>query len=727
MARPHLLLVDDEPQLLHACEARLASAGFMVTTCSSGHMALARLGGAHGFDLLLLDLNMPGMDGLQVMRELRQTGVDIPVVALSGDTSFEWVSGAFQLGACDYVIKPCDYDSLINTINNALQKRAMQQSLQQLRRRLERTERLHRFMIESSPDLIFIVDRSGNFAFVNERAEELLGYRKDELIGEHYSVVTDPESLPKVELCLSEHRNSARAARLDEVWLLCKPGLTLRGERRRIGIEMTAMAVYENDASGPGKQNRSEFSGTYVVARDITERLASQKLLHYQAYHDLLTGLPNRALFLDRLGNAISSARRSKEPLAVLLLGLDRFKVINDSLGHELGDLLLTELAARLSACLRESDTLARFGGDEFSVLLPKLNGAEGAQIVANKILAAVKQPFVLQQHEVYVTVSIGIALYPDDGVDADTLIKHADMAMYQTKEQGKNGFNIYSRELSEQQRQQLSLESEIRRGLREGQFVPYYQPQVNTADGRICGVEALLRWQHPERGVLKPSYFLPVAEASGLIVELGKVVLAAALADFSEWRRSGIELERLALNFSAREIAQPEFVEQLLAALAEQQLSPALFEIEVTESTLIVEAGQHKHIAQLRQLREQGISIAVDDFGSGYTSLSLLQQLPINRLKIDRSFIQQLDADGDRAILEAVAHLARGLKLELVVEGVENEAQLSYLRQLQCPVVQGYLYSHGLPAPELRRILEIKGSGFLIGSAEAGSRGQVS
>jgi len=706
MARSHILLVDDEPRLLSSCEALLETAGFIVTTSSNGRDALKKLATSSAFDLMLLDLNMPEVNGLQVMRELKQKGNDICVVVLSGETTFEWVSGAFQLGAYDYITKPYQYDVLINTINNALQKREMEKSFARLRKQLERSERLHRFMIESSPDIIFIVDKAGMFMFVNDRAEDLLGYRKDELIGEHYSVVMDPDSIGKAELYFSERRSSSRAARMDEVWLVCKGGFGPKGERRRIAIELTAMGVYENESFNQiGQKQPEEFSGTYVVARDITDRLASQKLIHYQAYHDLLTGLPNRALFLDRLTNAISTARRSKERLAVMFLDLDRFKIVNDNLGHDTGDMLLKMVAERLSQCLRESDTLARLGGDEFIVLLPQVDSVATAQKVANKIVSAIKAPFEIDQHELYITASVGIALYPEDGIDAETLIKNADIAMYHTKDQGKNGFNIFTKELSEQQQQQLSIENEIRKGLREKQFLVYYQPQVTALDGRISGVEALIRWQHPEKGLLKPAYFLPVAEETGFIVELGEFVLDAALQEFSAWVRDGLKIDKLAINYSFKEIEQEDFVDRVVSKLKQYNFPGSHLELEITESTLMNDAD--KTIAKLRQLSSYGVNIAIDDFGTGYSSLSLLQKLPINRLKIDRSFIQDLHVDSDRSIIEAIAHMAKGLKLDMVAEGVEQDYQLRYLRKLQCPVIQGYIYSQCVPGHEIRRLLE--------------------
>jgi len=707
MAQARILLVDDEPALLQSCKALLEATDFVVATAPSGDRALHMLEEApRDWDLMLLDLNMPGMDGLEVMHHLENRGIDISVVVLSGESAFHWVSKAFQGGAFDYVRKPFELDDLVNTIRNALKKRELERSFHILRKQLERSERLHRFMIESSPDIIFIVDRDGRFRFINDRAEDLLGYRKDELLGEHYSLIVDPLSLQRAANLFNERRTEQRAAREDEIWLLCKPGNIAGLERRRLAIELNAMGVYEYEGSGErGQSLQREYSGTYVVARDITERLASQKMIHYQAYHDLLTGLPNRALFLDRLTNAISQARRHKTLLAVMFLDLDRFKFVNDSLGHDIGDVLLKGVAERLKGCLRESDTLARLGGDEFIVLLPNADSTAIARTVADKIVRAIKQPLQLGAHEVCITASVGIAMYPEDGDTADALIKNADIAMYHTKDLGKDGFNIFTQELSALQRQHLSIESEIRRGIREGQFEVYYQPQMNAVDGVISGVEALLRWNHPVRGLLTPAYFLPVAEESTLIIEIGDWVMHAALEEIQKWRSAGLMAGKLAVNFSFRQIEQPDFVDKIIQALKQNDYPSAEFEIEITESALMSDA--EKTIAKLRQLHNYGVHIAIDDFGTGYSSLSMLQKLPINRLKIDRSFIQDLQTDSDRSIIEAIAHMAKGLKLEMVAEGVEEDYQLRYLRKLQCGVVQGFLYSRCLSAPEMRLLLE--------------------
>jgi diguanylate cyclase (GGDEF)-like protein/PAS domain S-box-containing protein len=707
MTQSRILIVDDEPGMLISCKTLLESAKFTVSTATSGAQALALLEeNPAGWDLMLLDLNMPDQDGLAVMYELQKRGIDICVVVLSGETAFHWVSKAFQGGAFDYVRKPYEFDALVNTLKNALKKRELEKSFQILRKQLERSERLHRFMIESSPDIIFIVDKDGIFRFVNDRAEDLLGYRKDELLGEHYSVVVDPASIAKAAACFSERRASLRAGKDEEIWLLCKPGAMPGSERRRLAIELNAMGVYEHESVNErGEKLQRDYSGTYVVARDITERLASQKLIHYQAYHDLLTGLPNRALFLDRLSNAISTARRHKNKLTVMFLDLDRFKFVNDTLGHDVGDALLKQIAGRLKKCLRESDTLARIGGDEFIVLLPHVESITTAKAVAEKIVKAIKEPLVIANHELCVTTSVGISMYPQDGTTADALIKNADIAMYHTKDLGKDGFNIFTQELSALQRQQLSIESEIRRGIREQQFAVYYQPQVNAIDGSISGVEALLRWNHPERGLLTPAFFLPVAEESALIIELGDWVMEAALKDIQEWRGAGLEVGILAINFSFRQIEQNEFVDKIINSLKRYNFPSKTFEIEITESSLMSDAD--KTIAKLRQLNSFGVNIAIDDFGTGYSSLSLLQKLPINRLKIDRSFIQDLQTDSDRSIIEAIAHMAKGLKLDMVAEGVEQDFQLRYLRKLECEVVQGFIYSQCLSAAAMRSLLK--------------------
>jgi len=710
---PRILLVDDEPGMLASTKALLEAVDYDVVIAHGGKAAIAMLE-IEDFDMVLLDMNMPEVNGHQVMEFINDKLIKVAVVVLSGEVDFDSITRAFQLGAFDYIKKPYEFDELQHTLRNALRKQELEKSLFSLRKQLERSERLHRFMIESSPDIIFIVDKNGNFAFVNDRAEELLNYKKDELISAHFATIVEPDYVERATHCFHERRTGPRATKDVEIWLMCKPGSRPGWTRNMIAIELNSLGVYENEIrNDKGEVQSGDFSGTYVVGRDITERLASEKLIHSQAYHDLLTGLPNRALFHDRLSNTISNARRENDRLSVLFLDLDRFKVVNDTLGHSVGDELLKQVANRLRSCLREGDTVARLGGDEFIVLLPNINSDDIARLVAKKLVDAIKQPFFVDGNELFLTGSIGISMFPENGETADLLIKNADTAMYYTKEQGKNSFNCYNRDMSIKHSRMLNMEAEIRKGIKEEQFEVFYQPQVSSIDGGITGVEALLRWNHPEKGLLSPIFFMTVAEETGIIVELGHWILNKAIAEVKQWLDSGLPLDRLAINFSSKQIEQDDFVDNIVNALKKHDFPGEKLEIEITESMLMTNIEQT--VDKLNELHRVGVHVAIDDFGTGYSSLSLLQKLPIHRLKIDRSFIHDMEENADQSIIEAIAHMARGLKLEMVAEGVEEEFQLRYLQELNCPVIQGFYYSQAVPCEEARQL--IKDGASIIGS----------
>jgi len=710
---PRILLVDDEPGMLASTKALLEAVDYDVVIAHGGKAAIAMLE-IEDFDMVLLDMNMPEVNGHQVMEFINDKLIKVAVVVLSGEVDFDSITRAFQLGAFDYIKKPYEFDELQHTLRNALRKQELEKSLFSLRKQLERSERLHRFMIESSPDIIFIVDKNGNFAFVNDRAEELLNYKKDELISAHFATIVEPDYVERATHCFHERRTGPRATKDVEIWLMCKPGSRPGWTRNMIAIELNSLGVYENEIrNDKGEVQSGDFSGTYVVGRDITERLASEKLIHFQAYHDLLTGLPNRALFHDRLSNTISNARRENDRLSVLFLDLDRFKVVNDTLGHSVGDELLKQVANRLRSCLREGDTVARLGGDEFIVLLPNINSDDIARLVAKKLVDAIKQPFFVDGNELFLTGSIGISMFPENGETADLLIKNADTAMYYTKEQGKNSFNCYNRDMSIKHSRMLNMEAEIRKGIKEEQFEVFYQPQVSSIDGGITGVEALLRWNHPEKGLLSPIFFMTVAEETGIIVELGHWILNKAIAEVKQWLDSGLPLDRLAINFSSKQIEQDDFVDNIVNALKKHDFPGEKLEIEITESMLMTNIEQT--VDKLNELHRVGVHVAIDDFGTGYSSLSLLQKLPIHRLKIDRSFIHDMEENADQSIIEAIAHMARGLKLEMVAEGVEEEFQLRYLQELNCPVIQGFYYSQAVPCEEARQL--IKDGASIIGS----------
>ncbi|MBW4470210.1 MAG: EAL domain-containing protein [Stenomitos rutilans HA7619-LM2] len=436
------------------------------------------------------------------------------------------------------------------------------------------------------------------------------------------------------------------------------------------------------------------------------KRQQAEATIRYQAFHDLLTGLPNRMLFNDRLPLALANAHRTNTMLAVMFLDLDRFKTINDTLGHAIGDLLLQAVAARLSDCMREGDTIARWGGDEFTLLLPQISNAEDAAKAAQRISEALKPAFYLEAHELYISTSIGIALYPHDGEDAQTLLKNADAALYRVKEQGRNGYQIYTPAINSQASELLALESSLHHALERQEFVLHYQPQINVITGEITGMEALLRWQHPELGLISPSVFIPLAEENGLIIAIGEWVLRTACAQNQTWQMAGLAPLRMAVNLSARQFQQPQLVETIAQLLAEAHLTPDSLELEITETTAMQNVDFT--IAILKSLRSIGVHISMDDFGTGYSSLGYLKRFPLNTIKLDQSFVHELTTDpSDAAIADAVIALGRGLGLNVVAEGVETQAQVDYLQSRHCEEMQGYLFSHPMPATAATQFLQ--------------------
>ena len=440
--------------------------------------------------------------------------------------------------------------------------------------------------------------------------------------------------------------------------------------------------------------------------RDVTERLRTEAQIRYQATHDLLTGLPNRKSFNDRLTNALALANRQQQKLAVMFLDLGRFKLINDSLGHAAGDLLLKEVAQRLKQCLRRHDLVARWAGDEFTILLGDIDGIDDAVRVADKILNVMKSDFVLDGQLLHVSNSIGIALYPTDGHDTETLLKNADAALYRAKDSGRNGYHLYNSAINSETSEWLALESHMHRALERQEFVLYYQPQVNVVTGEITQVEALLRWQHPEMGLVSPAKFIPLAEETGLIIPIGEWVLRAACTQNCLWQAAGLPPIRVAVNLSARQLRQPNLVKMIALILQETGLAPRYLELEITETTVMKNVELTKSI--LFDLHQMGVSMAMDDFGTGYSSLGSLKNFPFNTLKIDQSFVRDLTTDpNDKAIVAAIIAMGRVLNLKLVAEGVETKVQEHSLLSLDCEEMQGHLFSPPLSAEEATMLLE--------------------
>jgi diguanylate cyclase (GGDEF)-like protein len=447
---------------------------------------------------------------------------------------------------------------------------------------------------------------------------------------------------------------------------------------------------------------------------DITERKVAEERVQFLAYYDALTGLPNRTLLEDRVVNALSGARRRKEKIALLFLDLDRFKIVNDTLGHSVGDILLKEVAERLKRWVREQDTIARVGGDEFVIMMTGIQSAPDAAMAAERIVDLMTTKFSVRDHSLNVTCSIGISMFPEDGLDGETLLKHADAAMYSAKQKGPNNIEFFTEDLSIQMVERLNLESGLRLAIERQELYLVYQPQMDIATEKIVGVEALLRWKHPEMSLVPPDRFISVAENSGLIVPIGEWVLKTACAQARKWQDEGHPAMSIAVNVSAVQFRQDGFRDLIKRVLRETGLPPQYLELELTESLLLTNADVMFSV--LQELNEMGLQLAIDDFGTGYSSLSYLKQFPVKKLKIDRSFIKNVALNAsDAAITTAIIGMAKILGLKVIAEGVENEAQMSFLREHRCDEIQGYYFSKPITAAEVAdRLLRAQDKPYL-------------
>ena len=556
------------------------------------------------------------------------------------------------------------------------------------RERAEQQTRKLSSAVEQTADAVLITDRHGSIEYVNRAFEQISGYSAAEAVGQRPNLVKS-----------GEHD----ATYYQRLWNTLHAGDVYRDvlvNRRKDGE-----LYYEEKTITPLRDAAGVITHFVSTGKDITERMHSQERLHYMAHHDALTKLPNRALLLDRLTQSLAYARWHRRLVAVMFLDLDRFKRINDTLGHAAGDQLLRALALRLKATLRERDTVARFGGDEFVMLLDDVASEKDVALLANKVLEAMTQPYQIDAHAFHLTASIGISLYPGDGQDTGTLLRNADIAMYRAKDLGKNTYQFYSAKMSQRAFERLALEASLRRALEQKEFVIYYQPQVNMATQELLGMEALLRWQHPELGLLAPADFLALLEETGLIIAVGDWVLRSACEQARAWCNAGLAPVRVAVNLSGHQLRQANFCATVTQLLKTYHLPNGCLELEITENVLMQDA--ERALSALAQVDRTCIRVAIDDFGTGYSSLGYLKRFPIDTLKIDRSFVRDITTDPqDAAIVRSVIAMARSLNLEVIAEGVEHEQQLAFLRNEQCHIIQGYFISPPLPAPEATAFL---------------------
>ena len=642
----------------------------------------------HAVDIILLDPGLPDTQGLESVRRARGAAPNTPLVVLTELDDESLAAQALQEGAQHYLVKgQIESRGLMRALRYAIERKIMEEALFVEQERAQVT-------LNSIGDAVACTDFSGNLTFLNLVAERMTGWSLQEAAGrpmaEVFQIVdaASHEAIPD-PMQIAITRNRTGHLPFNSILV------------RRDGLEMPI-----EDSVAPIHDREGSPTGAVMVFHDVSAARAMVVEMTHSAQHDLLTGLPNRVLLNDRIGQAIAMAPRHKKQVAVLFLDLDGFKHVNDSLGHPIGDKLLRSISTRLLSCVRSSDTVSRQGGDEFVVLLSEVERSEDAAITARRMLTAVAEPHPIDHHNLHITASIGVSVYPGDGLNAETLIKNADTAMYQTKESGRRGFQFFMPAMNARAVARHSIEESLRGALERQEFVLHYQPKIDLRTGLITGAEALIRWNHPTRGIVPPMEFIPIAEECGLILPIGHWVLREACAQAQAWADAGLPVTTMAVNVSALEFADDRFLAGVFAVLDEKGLDPRLLELEMTESVLMRNVESTASI--LQTLREQGIRVAIDDFGTGYSSLSYLRKLPVDALKIDQSFVREISTAGDDTnILTAVINMARSRKLRVIAEGVETPDELAFLRAHLCDEAQGYYFSRPVPHEQFARLLQ--------------------
>lgn len=692
-----ILLVEDDVRFAQSLDRLLSGAGFEVKMAHTGQAARELLAD-EAFHLALVDMNLPDISGHEIVREIHEKQLNTAAIVVSGETEIDAAINALRAGALDFVRKPAEPALLLHAVRRAIQQRCMEREHREFQQRLHRSERLHRYLVDKSPDIILMMDQDAHITFVNNRLEGLLGIEADSIVGGHITELMFEHDRERAQYAFNPAKLNETSKHVLEFRL--KSNLDHTGFRH-FEIVLSAADMEEDQTTG----TLAEEDHFYLVARDITARREAEERARFHANHDALTGLPNRNLFRDRLGLALVQALRNNERLGVLFLNIDRFKSVNDLYGHSQADELLNKITERIQGCLRGGDTLARFGGDEFLLLNTGIQSDDEVLAVVARINDELSEGFLTGNKHVFLSVSAGISLFPDHGDSADALIRHANIALYHGRMSGSNGHTFFMREMGESANHRLNLEHDLRHALDHDEFELHYQPQLNLKTQKIKGVEALIRWNHPRLGLLPPGEFLPVAEETGLITEIGAWVIKDAFKTLRKWEDDGIAPNRVAINISPRHLEQPDFVHQFARLMSEFNVSPQRVEVELTENLFIRDPGAM--VQKLQSLAAQGVMIAIDDFGTQYSSLSYLQKFPIHTLKIDKSFVWEIDREyRQHAIIKAIISIAHGLGLNLIAEGVETDEQLKFLESQDCDEIQGYLVSRPLTKTALEKLL---------------------
>ncbi len=681
----NILIVDDLDVNRLLVRNALKEGNYKFTEAEDGVQALSCI--EHNeYDVVLLDIMMPGIDGAEVCRQVRKEMCDelLPIIMVTALDDPEGIGIAFQAGANDYIAKPFSKYELATRVKSFAERRRIEKEL------IDKKEYIDAVM-ENMRDGVITIDEQGLIDSFNPAAERMFAFSQHDIIGQHIKSLLTIASYQQYQDYLNTMMpldNMAKA----EVMPLELEGLRKDGAIFPIDLLLSEMSLGDKHL----------LIGN---VRDITRRKQDEERMLYLANFDDLTGLPNRNLFKDRLQHSIERAQRAKQYVALFYLDLDDFKRINDTLGHKIGDELLKVVAERLNTCVRKSDTVARISGDEFALILEGVDDTESAAYTAEKIIESMNTYIMLDQHEIFVTCSIGIVLFPVDTKNTEEMLKDADAAMYQAKGLGKNRYQFYKPEMNTRSLEQLLLETSLRRALNKEEFFLHYQPQLDVQSGKIVAMEALLRWQHPEKGILPPVDFIPLLEETGLIVPIGEYVIRAACQQNMSWQQQGMEPCIVSVNLSAKQFDDPGLIDKIERILAETGLNPSYLELEITESSIMRDV--ESCIEKFRILDAMGISIAIDDFGTGYSSLSYLRQFPIDTLKIDRSFVVDAICSADGlAIPRAIIGMAQALNMKVVAEGIETSEQLKVFSREQCHSIQGYYFSRPLSVDKMTELL---------------------
>ena len=650
--------------------------------------------GAEGFAAVLVDLFLSDSNGLDTFDRLFKAAPQVPILVLSSSQNECIAREAVQRGAQDYLLKGrLDSYLLQKALGSMIDRAAHAEALFEEKERAQVT-------LNSIGDAVLSCDVASRVTYLNKVAERLRGWTGEKAAGRPIEEVF---RIIDVTTRATVPNPMALAIREDRTVLLAPNTLLVRDDGVEAAIE---------DSAAPIHDRHGKVTGAVMVFHDVSTTRALSLNLAHQAQHDSLTDLPNRSLLDDRLTHALVGARRHNSKLAVLYLDLDRFKNVNDSLGHDIGDRLLQIVAQRLLGCVRGSDTVSRLGGDEFVILLSEVTAGEDAAVSAEKVLRAVGAPVNIGGLHLHASASIGIAIYPEDGKDTAALLKHADFAMYHAKDCGRGNFQFFSDDMNARAQARQSTEDGLRLALERNELTLHYQPIVDLWSGTPTGVEALLRWRHPHRGLIFPHEFVPIAEECGLILPIGRWVMHEACRQLRVWQDAGMSPVRVAVNVSAVELRHKDFVESVRQCLANTGLAAEYLELELTETFLLQDSDSTTLV--LNSLKKLGVQLALVDFGTGYSSLSHLRGFPIDTLKIDRAFVSELDTNpNDASIVRAVIGLGQSLNIRVVAEGVETAAQLERLQDQQCPEGQGYYFSRPVIADELPRLLLATPRGF--------------